>query len=54
VGAANILSLYLEGEMGHIHPTEPKYRQPFRKERPRRSPADTGQVAAAGRHHASP
>ena len=49
VGAANILSLYLEGEMGHIQPTEPKYRQPFRKGRPRRSPEDTGQVAAAER-----
>jgi hypothetical protein len=66
VGAANILSLYLRGEMGHIQPTEPKYRQPFRKscperelqargqrERPRRSPEDTGQVAAAGRPAAS-
>ena len=42
VGAANILSLYLHGEMGHIQPTKPKYRQPFRKERPRRSPPDTG------------
>ncbi|MBN1978793.1 MAG: transposase [Anaerolineae bacterium] len=58
VGAANILSLYLQGEMGHIQPTAPKYRQPFRKacsersrrERPRRSPEDTGQVAVAGRH----
>ena len=49
VGAANILSLYLQGEMGHIQPTEPKYRQPFRKERPRRRPEDTGQVAAAER-----
>ncbi len=47
VGAANILSVYLHGEMGHIQPTEPKYRQPFRKRRPRRSPPDTGQVAAA-------
>jgi putative transposase len=62
VGGANILSLYLEGEMGHVQPTKPKYRQPFRKacpgqsggERPRRSPEDTGQVAAAGRGHASP
>jgi hypothetical protein len=53
VGAANILSLYLKGELGHIQPTEPKYRQPFRKERPRRSPAGTGQVAAAGRPVAS-
>jgi putative transposase len=62
VGAANILSLYLAGEMGHVQPTEPKYRQPFRKacpereplvrgrrERPRRSPEGTGQVAAAER-----
>jgi putative transposase len=49
VGAANILSLYLQGEMGHVQPSEPKYRQPFRKGRPRRSPEDTGQVAAAGR-----
>ena len=57
VGAANILSLYLQGEMGHIKPTAPKYRQPFRKacpersrrERPRRRPEDTGQVAAAER-----
>jgi putative transposase len=55
VGAANILSVYLHSEMGHIQPTEPKYRQPFRKarpehsqrRRPRRSPPDTGQVAAA-------
>jgi putative transposase len=54
VGAANILSLYLEGEMGHVQPTEPKYRQPFRKGRPRRSPEDTGQVAAAGRHQVLP
>jgi putative transposase len=53
VGAANILSLYLEGEMGHIQPTTPKYRQPFRKGRPRRRPEDTGQVAAAGRRSAS-
>jgi len=54
VGAANILSLYLYDELGHIQPTEPKYRQPFRKGRPRRSPPGTGQVAAAGRRHASP
>lgn len=55
VGAANILSVHLHGEMGHVQPTVPKYRQPFRKarsarsrpERPRRSPPDTGQVAAA-------
>ena len=47
VGAANILSLHLHGEMGRVQPTEPKYRQPFRKGRPRRSPPDTGQVAAA-------
>jgi putative transposase len=45
VGAANILSLHLHGEMGHIQPTQPKYRQPFRKGRPRRIPPDTGQVA---------
>ena len=54
VGAANILSLHLYDELGHVRPTEPKYRQPFRKGRPRRSPEDTGQVAAAVRHHASP
>jgi putative transposase len=64
VGAANILSVHLHGEMGHIQPTEPKYRQPFRRapgpsaqgrrERPRRSPPGTGQVAAAGRPSASP
>jgi putative transposase len=62
VSAANILSLHLYDELGHIQPTEPKYRQPFRKaspersrrERPRRSPEDTGQVAAAVRHYASP
>jgi putative transposase len=49
VGAANILSLYLQGEIGLVQPTEPKYRQPFQRERLRRSPEDTGQVAAAGR-----
>jgi putative transposase len=55
VGAANILSLHLYDELGRVQPTEPKYRQPFRKasperepgvqgrrERPRRSPEDTG------------
>jgi hypothetical protein len=55
VGAANILSVNLNGEMGHIQATEPTYRQPFRKacaepcrrRRPRRSSLDTGQVAAA-------
>ncbi len=54
VGAANILSVYLHGEMGHIQPTEPKYRQPFRREWPRRSPPDTGQVAVAEGPSASP
>ncbi len=49
VGAANILSLHLHAKMGHIQPTKPKYRQPFRKGRPRRIPPDTGQVAVVAR-----
>ena len=53
-GDTLLLSLHLYDEVGHIQPTEPKYRQPFRKVRPRHSPSDTGQVAAAGRYHASP
>jgi len=39
VGAANILSRHLYGELGHIQATRPKYRQPFRKARPEREEA---------------
>jgi putative transposase len=46
VGAINILSKHLLGELGKLlPPNEVKYRQPFRIERSRRSPQDTGQVA---------
>jgi putative transposase len=54
VGSVNILSRSLYGELGQIQPTgNVKYRQPFRKERPRRSPLDTGQVAVAAEADAS-
>ena len=50
VGSVNILSRHKYGEVGFILPPEvTKYRRPFVIERSRRSPLDTGQVAAAGR-----
>ena len=62
VGSCNILSHYLFGEVGHIvPPSKVKYRQPFGRAKEeviewpfafgegKRSPLDTGQVAAAGR-----
>jgi putative transposase len=62
VGASNILSLALHGEVGRIVPPNTiKYRQPFgragkretewsfsRESEGKRSPLDTGQVASAG------
>ena len=42
VGAANILSLYLFGELARMPAHEPKYRFPYWV---KRSPADTRQVA---------
>ena len=46
VGAINLLSKHLLREVGQLPPpNEVKYRQPFRIERPRRSPQDTGNVA---------
>jgi putative transposase len=48
VGAANILSRALHGELGKVRPTYCKYRRPFQRYRNGlRSPADTRQVANA-------
>lgn len=46
VGASNILSMFLEGECGHIPAPKPKYRYPFLTGK--RSPSGTGQVARLG------
>ena len=46
VGAANILSRFVYGELGRVPAPEPKYRHPFLTGK--RSPADTGQVARFG------
>ena len=62
VGASNILSRTLHGELGQVKPSSTiKYRQPFgraekreiewpftREREGKRSPLDTGQVASAG------
>lgn len=48
VGASNILSRAVYGELGKVRPPETvKYRQPCLRVRPGRSPSDTGQVARA-------
>ncbi len=48
VGASNILSRAVHGELGKVRPPERvKYRQPYLRVRPRRSPVDTRQVARA-------
>jgi putative transposase len=47
VGAANILSRFLHGELGKVCPSEAKYRHPFLTGK--RSPSDTRQVAAGTR-----
>jgi putative transposase len=50
VGASNILSRYLYGELGRLYPSETKYRHPFLTGK--RSPVDTRHVARLQREAA--